>query len=1162
MKCACADGLKLSTNGKCVRDDKWVDPFACDSEMNFTCLVSKKCIAKGSLCDGDDDCGDGSDEDPNGACSESIQNLSHLQCPFSEDYKCVGNKFQCDGTTCLPMQFLCDGKSDCYDGADESEQTCKNAPVVKCSINQFRCSNTTCISKSKRCNGVHDCVDGSDEKDCPKKKRCDIHEFRCGTGLCIAQSQVCDGRKQCLDGLDEAHCEEEHCINGREFKCAGGKSACLDLIYRCDGVGDCDDGSDESDEFCKGEQSACARSNQFMCADGKCLRSFQLCDGFADCLTGEDETECPASLCNSTTHLNCRKGKKCISKQLECDGVDDCGDGSDELHCGHIRMDAAEKRCQLPMYKCAGPNFQCISDKKLCDGRPDCEEGDDEGIMCTFNCTTFGGSECSHGCHQSPAGLHCSCPDNHYLDKDGLTCIKEDPCRFGQCSQLCIPHGSHHYCYCEDGFTLNADKFSCNSNDPQKPFLIYTNRHEIRLVQSKQPGSTPLISRLVNAIALDFKFNQNGSVSVYWSDLTSDKIYGGLIEQRNLLYQRTIVSFGVFNAEGLAVDWVTGNIYWIDSTLHSIQVASEDGSQRGTVVSENMGHARALAIDAGEGIMFWTDWEESKPRVERATLAGKDRVVIWQIRDLSQAGWPNGIALDPYAKRVYWVDAKFDSIHTISYNGQDHRVVFRDSERVGHAFGIDVYEGHVYFSDWRTNTICKTDKWVGGNVSIIERVSNQPFSLKIVHRSRQKRQLKNPCDGFKCNGICVLNGNGKAACQCTNLQMETDDGCVDISQTILIATKRTVRGFASEPPHPHAFPVVAGDRFDHIRAVSSFNNRLFVLDSHFAHIAIVNLTGPAEDEYLAAGNDMIETTGMAVDPVTGNVYVTIASDGIGRVEVMSADGKARRVLVESSMLSGMKQPRDIVYSNTTKKVYWFDDSTKPPSMFAMTSAGDNPMKLNINTTLLEKVFNPIADYQSTRLYWISDGRVVSYDSSIEEAKEVDIPGGDGNVSSIAVDINGEILIGEYVGIANQTTIRRLKLTGLKAAQRGTVMMIPILSSDKFFLSIVPTEPRAVVPTPESCKSCESLCLSSSKDKFECVCSQGFFMDNGKCRSPDKRVFFVTDDGALRSVGWYKDPKSGKRNQLMRAHSLHNEIGKKRIVKLVVDAKKDLVRTNL
>ncbi|EGT48775.1 hypothetical protein CAEBREN_28545, partial [Caenorhabditis brenneri] len=322
------------------------------------------------------------------------------------------------------------------------------------------------------------------------------------------------------------------------------------------------------------------------------------------------------------------------------------------------------------------------------------------------------------------------------------------------------------------------------------------------------------------------------------------------------------------------------------------------------------------------------------------------------------------------------------------------------------------------FSDWRTNTISKVDKWNGGNVSVIERVATQPFSLKIVHRSKQKMQLKNMCDGVECNGICLNNGKNKASCKCTNLQTTTDDGCVDIHQTLLIATKNGVRGLSTLPPHGHAFPLVSGKQFENIRAVGSFNNRLQILDEASIQVSLVNLTGEADEQILAAGSDIYGVSGMAIDPVIGNTYLTMSSEGVGRIEVFSLDGKKRKVLMESTPSSGIKQPKDIVFMNSTKKLYWFEVSTTPPSIYTMMASGGGMKKLKVNSTLLNKVYNPSVDQFNSKIYWISQGKVVQFNPETEEIQEIDVPGGDGNVSSIAVDmLNGDILIGEFVRIA-------------------------------------------------------------------------------------------------------------------------------------------------
>lgn len=80
-----------------------------------------------------------------------------------------------------------------------------------------------------------------------------------------------------------------------------------------------------------------------------------------------------------------------------------------------------------------------------------------------------------------------------------------------------------------------------------------------------------------------------------------------------------------------------------------------------------------------------------------------------------------------------------DSIHTATYDGLNHREVMRGHVALSHPFAIAVYENHVYWTDWRTNSVMRANKWNGSEITVMQRTLSQPFDIQILHPSRQPR---------------------------------------------------------------------------------------------------------------------------------------------------------------------------------------------------------------------------------------------------------------------------------------------------------------------------------------------------------------------------------------------------------------------------------------
>uniref|UniRef100_A0A3Q3ETX7 Low density lipoprotein receptor-related protein 4 n=1 Tax=Labrus bergylta TaxID=56723 RepID=A0A3Q3ETX7_9LABR len=320
--------------------------------------------------------------------------------------------------------------------------------------------------------------------------------------------------------------------------------------------------------------------------------------------------------------------------------------------------------------------------------------------------------------------------------------------RNGGCSHLCLPRPNGTSCACPTGILLKGDGRSCD--DSPETYLLFSNRVSVRRISLDTNDHTDVhvpVPELHNVISLDY---DSVDAKLYYTDVTLDVIRSNL----DGTGMETVISQGLKTTDGLAVDWVSRNMYWTDTGRNTIEVARLDGTSRKVLVNNSLDEPRAIAVFPSK-FLFWTDWGHIA-KIERSHLDGSDRKVLIN----TDLGWPNGLTLD-YDTRIFWVDAHLDRIESSDLNGKLRQILVSP---VSHPFALTQQDRWIYWTDWQTKSIQRVDKHTGRNKETV--LANVEGLMDIIVVSPQ-RQTTNLCgvNNGGCTHLCFAKTNS-FVCAC------------------------------------------------------------------------------------------------------------------------------------------------------------------------------------------------------------------------------------------------------------------------------------------------------------------------------------------------------------------------------------------------------------
>lgn len=531
----------------------------------------------------------------------------------------------------------------------------------------------------------------------------------------------------------------------------------------------------------------------------------------------------------------------------------------------------------------------------------------------------------------------------------------------GGCSHLCLPNKKGRKCSCPIGLALMDDMKTCTIEPDKLLFVARKKDIRIRQLNSKDPTKDidmviPL-DGLKSVVALDWCSDTN---SIYYTDVGRSVIGKAYINGSN---QDTVISSNLMSPAGLALDWVTQKLYFSDAGTNRIEVATINGRQRALLIWKHLDKPRDIVVSPVDGLMFFSDWGQT-PLIERAGMDGSERQSIVSENLI----WPNGLALDRENGRLYFVDAGTKTLEYVNFDGTGRNRLLADG--LQHPFGIDVFEGRIYYTDWETQSVQYTDDTFGNSKfeyqsnkfrkTIISNTSDL-MDIRVFHRNR--KDIRNPCaiNNGECSNLCLLNPKGHSCACPIGVLLKPDRKTCETGPKnyVLVAHRIDIRQISLDIDHmidvvlplPPITNVVALD-------VDTHNGDIYYTDTEEDVIMRSSSDGRLVTEIHSESMDTVD--GLVIDSVGRKIYW--ADSGRKSIEVSELDGNNRCVLIwqDIDAVRGLAIDYEFGY-------LFFSDWGKYPRIERADMDGDK--RSRIVTTELEWPNCLSVDKEKKRLYW-------------------------------------------------------------------------------------------------------------------------------------------------------------------------------------------------
>lgn len=573
---------------------------------------------------------------------------------------------------------------------------------------------------------------------------------------------------------------------------------------------------------------------------------------------------------------------------------------------------------------------------------------------------------------------------------------------------------------------------------------------------------------------------------IYWSESGYRKIQGlaldGTKKPKSIyLYHGTSTE-----VDGLAVDWISGNLYWTDAIYNWIMMVPLKPNQDRYKIVTNLGldKPHGIAVLPQKGYLFWSDWGEVA-KIEVSDLIGNNRRTVVS-EDMRK---PRGLLVDAKDNKIYWVDRGKHTVECIQFNGMGRRVIVQDD--VSNFYGIALYQNYLFVTE-QSEGLLKIYNKVSGKSETNYQLDHTPYGIIMYDGSSQPGN-SDRCDALGCDHFCIYDPIKEATCHCSEGFKLNDDHktCTESSQF-------------RQPYHVYSihegichFPANLADMSTENVTLNKqcflLNNKGYLaLGMHVKSDTLyfstnntdkwinrVRMEYDAPLENIVGGVGIVQ--GIALDWVSSNLYWT---DSLHRtINVAREDGMYQQVLIDKDL----ENPLGIAVHPGRSLLIWTDPGSHPKIEMSYL---DGARRTIITNTSLGHPSHLFIDFKKDILYWADTllGVVSSYDFNQKTIKVIFPRRLQAKESIFGISIFQDYLL---------WTDFNPERNGIHAARLDTMAKVrDILHPDvgmAYDLLTFDTQNQPDFETPCPSETCQHLCLPGENRSFWCKCGLGYHL---------------------------------------------------------------------